>query len=64
MTDLAPDHEEHGDDELDGCAIDFREHANSEAVTEMLPLFPDGKKDSVKAAEWRALAEAALGGES
>lgn len=39
------------DDELDGCDIDFAEHADDEETAELRPLFPDG--DPAKAEEWR-----------
>lgn len=46
---MAPD-----SDFLDGCEIDFAEHAVDESTVEMLPLFPVGV-DDVKPVLWRSL---------
>lgn len=40
MPPTTPDHED--DDQLDGCDIDFTEHAVDEETAALLPLFPDG----------------------
>lgn len=41
------------DDELDGCDIDYAEHAISDEDVDLVVLFPDG--DPAKAAEWKEL---------
>jgi len=33
------------DDELDGCDIDFAEHADDEETAELRALFPEGEAD-------------------
>ena len=42
MGETVTDHDHHDDDELDGCAIDFEEHAVDEETASLLPLFPQG----------------------
>lgn len=44
------------DDFLDACGIDQDEYSTEEEV-EMLPLFPDGIADEVKAEIWRTLGD-------
>lgn len=50
----APAHEH---DEIDGCELDFAAAAVDEDHAELLALFPDGKKDEAKAAEWQVWAD-------
>lgn len=47
------------DDEIDGCELDFAEHAVDDETAELLPLFPHGTDTpdlEAKAAAWRELA--------
>lgn len=37
-----PQHHDHDDDELDGCDIDFEQHAVDDETASLLPLFPEG----------------------
>ncbi len=46
------------DDEIDGCEIDFTEHAVDDEVAELLALFPDSVADEDLARQYRELAEA------
>lgn len=41
------------DDELDGCDLDFAEHADDIATQSLRALFPDGSP--AKADEWETL---------
>ena len=43
-------------DDLDGCDIDFAEHADDDETAALRPLFPDG--DEAKAGEWQELFDA------
>lgn len=51
------------DDDLDGCELDFAEHAHDDATAELYALFPDGKPDKAMAAKWNALGQAIADGE-
>lgn len=48
----------HDDDELDGCEIDFAEHADDPETAAMRPLAPEGVLSDEDAAFYRALADA------
>lgn len=44
------------DDELDGCELDFAEHAVDDETVGLLPLFPQGENTpdlEARAEEWR-----------
>jgi hypothetical protein len=45
--------EQHDDDALDGCDLDFGAEADDPVTAALRPLFPDG--DPAKADEWHAL---------
>lgn len=42
-------------DDLDGCSVDLKADAVSDADLPYVALFPDGVADEAKAAEWRAV---------
>lgn len=42
------------EDFLDGCDIDYAEHAISEEEQELFPLFPNGKDEALEA-QWKEL---------
>jgi hypothetical protein len=56
MTSMPGEHD-HDDDHIDGCDIDFAQHAEDEETAALRVLFPDGVADEEAAAFYRALAE-------